>query len=59
MNPAPLVPAKAGTQSHTKKELDSRLRGNERKNNQCKLGPLRNRVRSPEVMVTSKVRPSR
>src|SRR4026208_1433504 len=27
---APLVPAKAGTQGPTKKELDSRLRGNER-----------------------------
>jgi hypothetical protein len=30
MIPTPLVPAKAGTQSHEKKELDSRLRGNER-----------------------------
>jgi hypothetical protein len=29
----PLVPAKAGTQSQDKKELDSRLRGNERKRN--------------------------
>src|SRR5205085_6589194 len=28
--PAPLVPAKAGAQSQEKKELDSRLRGNER-----------------------------
>ena len=28
---APLVPAKAGTQSPAKKELDSRLRGNERR----------------------------
>ena len=28
---SPLVPAKAGTQSQEKKELDSRLRGNERK----------------------------
>src|SRR5690348_2913327 len=27
----PFVPAKAGTQSHRKKELDSRLRGNERR----------------------------
>ena len=26
----PLVPAKAGTQSQVKKELDSRFRGNER-----------------------------
>jgi len=28
--PVPLVPAKAGTQGQAKKELDSRLRGNER-----------------------------
>jgi hypothetical protein len=27
----PLVPAKAGTQSQAEKELDSRLRGNERR----------------------------
>jgi hypothetical protein len=30
---APLVPAKAGTQGQKKKELDSRVRGNERKEN--------------------------
>ena len=30
INLSPFVPAKAGTQSHTKEELDSRLRGNER-----------------------------
>jgi hypothetical protein len=30
INLSPFVPAKAGTQGHTKEELDSRLRGNER-----------------------------
>ena len=30
MKSVPLVPAKAGTQSHAKKELDTRLRGYER-----------------------------
>jgi len=30
MRQMPLVPAKAGTQSQAKKELDSRFRGNER-----------------------------
>jgi pyruvate dehydrogenase E2 component (dihydrolipoamide acetyltransferase) len=53
----PLVPAKAGTQSQGKKELDSRLRGNERvdrpepatnhRNAPFKMEPFRE-VRSPE-----------
>src|ERR1043165_161489 len=48
--PAPLVPAKAGIQSPAKKELDSRLRGNERAEaprRPTRMEPFRE-VRTPE-----------
>jgi len=52
VSPPPLVPAKAGTQSPEKKELDSRLRGNERSATATpapakQMEPFRE-VRSPE-----------
>jgi len=49
-SPPPLVPAKAGAQSPAKKELDSRLRGNERVEDlkpTTQMEPFRE-VRSPE-----------
>src|SRR6267378_2169158 len=47
---APLTPAKAGVQSQDKKELDSRLRGNERQETPKPAIPMEpfREVRSPE-----------